>query len=191
MFFMDSTIVLAWIRSASWSFKPFVSSRVREIQSNSDPIQWRHIPGEFNVADDVSRGDTCAGFKQEMVQWTRVSPTTRLRMASGKSSSKFKRRGDGISPREDCWYSDHSQQWRNNSPPEIFQLEKADQSNCTYPKTGLEDLSKTQWRTTAIWSSYPQWITRGWSSMACRGTEEPTQTNAEERIWHSQPFHRQ
>ena len=56
MFFTDSTIVLAWIRSTSGSFKPFVSSRVGEIQSNSNPIQWRHIPGEFNVADDVSRG---------------------------------------------------------------------------------------------------------------------------------------
>ena len=56
MFFTDSTIVLAWIRSTSGSFKPFVSSRVGEIQSNSNPIQWRHIPGEFNAADDVSRG---------------------------------------------------------------------------------------------------------------------------------------
>ena len=56
MFFMDNTIVLAWIRSTSGSFKSFVSSRVGEIQSTSEPIQWRHIPGEFSVADDVSRG---------------------------------------------------------------------------------------------------------------------------------------
>lgn len=55
-FFTDSTITLAWIQSLSRSFKPFVSSRVGEIQSNSDPSQWRHIPGEVNVADDVSRG---------------------------------------------------------------------------------------------------------------------------------------
>ena len=44
------------IRSESRAFKPFVSVRVGEIQSNSDPCQWRHIPGEINVADDVSRG---------------------------------------------------------------------------------------------------------------------------------------
>ena len=56
MFFTNSTIVIAWIRNTSGSFKPFVSSRVGEIQSNSNPIQWRQIPGEFNVADDVSRG---------------------------------------------------------------------------------------------------------------------------------------
>ena len=54
--FTDSLITLAWLQSASPSFKPFVSSPVGEIQSNTNPSQWRHIPGEVNVADDVSRG---------------------------------------------------------------------------------------------------------------------------------------
>jgi hypothetical protein len=36
--------------------KPFVSSRVAEIQTNCDPSTWRHIPSEHNVADDLSRG---------------------------------------------------------------------------------------------------------------------------------------
>ena len=53
--FLDSKIVLAWIRSEARRFKPFVSVRVGEIQTNTDPSQWKHIPGE-NVADDVSRG---------------------------------------------------------------------------------------------------------------------------------------
>ncbi|XP_068723496.1 uncharacterized protein [Montipora capricornis] len=56
VFFSDSNIVLSWIRSQARGFKPFVSARVAEIQSNSDPSQWRHVPGELNVADDVSRG---------------------------------------------------------------------------------------------------------------------------------------
>ena len=56
VFFSDSNIVLSWIRSQAREFKPFVSARVAEIQSNSDPSQWRHVPGELNVADDVSRG---------------------------------------------------------------------------------------------------------------------------------------
>lgn len=56
IFFTDSTIVYSWIRSQARGFKPFVSVRIGEIQSISDPCQWRHIPGEFNVADDVSRG---------------------------------------------------------------------------------------------------------------------------------------
>ena len=54
--FLDSEIVLAWIRSEARKFKPFVSVRVGEIQNNTDPSQWKHIPGELNVADDVSRG---------------------------------------------------------------------------------------------------------------------------------------
>jgi hypothetical protein len=37
------------------NYKPFVSSRVGEIQSNSSPAEWRHINGDLNVAD-VSRG---------------------------------------------------------------------------------------------------------------------------------------
>lgn len=56
VFFTDSAIVLSWIRSCSRNFKPFVSARVGEIQSQSEPCQWRHIPGETNVADDLSRG---------------------------------------------------------------------------------------------------------------------------------------
>ena len=56
IYFTDSQIVLAWIRSHARNYKPFVSSRVGEIQSNSDPAEWRHINGDLNVADDVSRG---------------------------------------------------------------------------------------------------------------------------------------
>ena len=47
VFFLDSKIVLAWICSETRRFKPFVSARVGEIQDNSDPAQWRHVPGEL------------------------------------------------------------------------------------------------------------------------------------------------
>ena len=56
IFFLDSQILLAWIRGEGRKFKLFVSIRVSEIQSNSDPAAWRYLPGECNVADDVSRG---------------------------------------------------------------------------------------------------------------------------------------
>ncbi|XP_033643441.1 uncharacterized protein LOC117303376 [Asterias rubens] len=56
VFMTDSMIALSWIRSQARGFKPFVSNRVSEIQSQTDPSQWRHVPGELNVADDVSRG---------------------------------------------------------------------------------------------------------------------------------------
>ena len=54
--FTDSSITLAWLQSPSCSFKPFLSSRVGEIQTNTDLSQWRHIPDEVKVADDVSKG---------------------------------------------------------------------------------------------------------------------------------------
>ena len=54
--FLDSKMVLARICSETRRFKPFVSARVVQMQDNSDPPQWRHVPDEQNVADDVSRG---------------------------------------------------------------------------------------------------------------------------------------
>jgi len=56
IFFTDSEIVLSWIRNQARAFKPFVSVRIGEIQDNSDLSQWNHVPGECNVADDLSRG---------------------------------------------------------------------------------------------------------------------------------------
>jgi hypothetical protein len=40
------------------SYKPFVSCRVSEIQSNSNPADWYHCPTAENVADDLTRGIT-------------------------------------------------------------------------------------------------------------------------------------
>ena len=54
----DSAIVLAWIRGKVRRFKPFVSSRVGKIQSQTDQAQLKHIPSRHNMADDVSRGIT-------------------------------------------------------------------------------------------------------------------------------------
>ena len=56
VFFTDSMITLQWIKSSARVYKPFVSSRVGEIQTLTDPSTWKHIPGETNVADKVSRG---------------------------------------------------------------------------------------------------------------------------------------
>ncbi|XP_070546942.1 uncharacterized protein [Ptychodera flava] len=66
IFLTDSIIVFAWIQKPERRFKPFVSNRVGEIQSTKDPSHWRHIPGEFNVADDVSRG---ISVKQLTERW--------------------------------------------------------------------------------------------------------------------------
>ena len=41
--FTDSAIVLARVRGKIRRYKPFVSSRIGEIQSQTDPAQWKHI----------------------------------------------------------------------------------------------------------------------------------------------------
>ncbi len=48
-FFTDSAIVLAWIQNLSRNFKAFVSARVSEIQSDTNPSQWNHISSEMNT----------------------------------------------------------------------------------------------------------------------------------------------
>ena len=55
-FWTDSMHVLQYINNEERRFKVFVSNRVAEIQQNSDVEQWRHIPGQDNRADDITRG---------------------------------------------------------------------------------------------------------------------------------------
>lgn len=80
-FFSDSSNTLAWIQSDSHSFKPFVSAGVGDIQNNWDPSQWKHIPGEENVADDVSRGL----LVKQLDKRPRISETARGTMAGPNS----------------------------------------------------------------------------------------------------------
>ncbi|XP_033109616.1 uncharacterized protein LOC117110895 [Anneissia japonica] len=65
IFLSDSIIALSWIRGQSRLYKPFVANRVSEIQGNTDPSDWKHIPGEFNIADKVSRGVSVSDLKGE------------------------------------------------------------------------------------------------------------------------------
>ena len=52
----DSLVTLAWIQGQTRSYKPFVPSRVGEIQSNSKPSDWSHCPTDVNVVDDITKG---------------------------------------------------------------------------------------------------------------------------------------
>ena len=56
VFWCDSTNVLWWIRGHSRVFKPFVANRIGEIQSVTNPDQWRYVPTELNPADYLTRG---------------------------------------------------------------------------------------------------------------------------------------
>ncbi|XP_066153278.1 uncharacterized protein [Euwallacea fornicatus] len=55
-FWSDSTIALAWIRSSSSEWKPFVSNRVAEIQDITDLASWGYVNTSDNPADILSRG---------------------------------------------------------------------------------------------------------------------------------------
>ena len=52
----DATVALGWIRSDPNRWKTFVCNRVTEIQTFTNPTQWRHCPGRENPADYLSRG---------------------------------------------------------------------------------------------------------------------------------------
>ena len=52
----DSTVVLGYINNEARRFHTYVGNRVQYIRDRSDPKQWRYVPGEFNPADEASRG---------------------------------------------------------------------------------------------------------------------------------------
>ena len=56
----DSQNVLWWIHGHSRDFKLFVANRVGEIQTSTNPEQWRYLPTSLNPADILSRGMTAA-----------------------------------------------------------------------------------------------------------------------------------
>ena len=56
VFWSDSTNVLWWIKGHSRVYKPFVANRISEIQSCTDPSQWRYVPTKLNPADYLTRG---------------------------------------------------------------------------------------------------------------------------------------
>jgi hypothetical protein len=63
----DSRVALAWIQGQTRNYKPFVSSRVAEIQNNSEPADWSHCPTDVNVADDITKGISVEGIN---VRWS-------------------------------------------------------------------------------------------------------------------------
>lgn len=58
----DSATALAWIRSDSRRFHPFVAFRVGEILNTSNVDEWFHVPSKLNVADDATKWGSGPSF---------------------------------------------------------------------------------------------------------------------------------
>ena len=69
VFWTDSMNVLYWIKRPAKYFKPFVSNRVGEIQSDTDPGQWRHCPTLQNPADIPTRGSSVKNLISNNMWW--------------------------------------------------------------------------------------------------------------------------
>ena len=94
----DSRVALAWIQGQTRSYKPFVSSRVAEIQSNTDPSEWSHCPTYCNVADDITKGIPVEEINArwlsgpELLQLTEEQWPTQRGTANMKEVNKERRR---------------------------------------------------------------------------------------------------
>ncbi|XP_050314830.1 uncharacterized protein LOC126749190 [Anthonomus grandis grandis] len=56
VYWSDSSIVLAWIKTSANLLKTFVGTRIAIIQNLTNDQDWRHVPTQENPADHLSRG---------------------------------------------------------------------------------------------------------------------------------------
>ena len=107
LFWSDSVDVLYWIRGCSRKFKPFVANRVGEIQSLTDPEQWRHVPTKQNPADLLTRGLSVSTLIDEESWWK--GPAFLMQEETGWPEKKI-----GIKKEADIevrkQYQEHSQE---------------------------------------------------------------------------------
>ena len=54
-FWTDSSTVRNWVRAVSSHYQVYVSHRIGEIQTLTEPQEWRFIPGRLNPADAATR----------------------------------------------------------------------------------------------------------------------------------------
>lgn len=53
---VDSCVVLGWIKEQPLSWKEFIANRVALMQILVPNAYWHHVPGSDNTADSASRG---------------------------------------------------------------------------------------------------------------------------------------
>jgi hypothetical protein len=65
----DTTVALGWIHTTPNRLKAFVCNRLTEIQTYTNPTQWRHCPGWDNPADHLSRGPLGDQIQSLKIWW--------------------------------------------------------------------------------------------------------------------------
>lgn len=68
-YFTDSMIVLAWLARPPSKWTPYVATRVKAIQSLTNPTEWNHVKSEDNPADLASRGALPNKFLNNLLWW--------------------------------------------------------------------------------------------------------------------------
>ena len=68
-FWSDSSIVLSYIYSDDGRFQRYVANRIAFIRNHTDANKWRHVPGNLNPCDILSRGITSAESFRENSSW--------------------------------------------------------------------------------------------------------------------------
>lgn len=53
---LDSRVALRWVLSSPHLWKDFIAARTTKIQAQTPNCEWRHVPGDINPADIISRG---------------------------------------------------------------------------------------------------------------------------------------
>lgn len=66
-FWSDSTITLNWINTQPNELKTFVSNRVSEIRTLTNPAHWYHVSTKDNPADYLSRGQSATEFLKNKI----------------------------------------------------------------------------------------------------------------------------
>lgn len=68
-YWTDSMITCHWINSKPGSLTPYIANRVTAIQEVSTAQQWRHVPGQENPADLLTRGATVQDIQHNALWW--------------------------------------------------------------------------------------------------------------------------
>jgi hypothetical protein len=67
--YIDSQVVLYWIKGEDKEWKPFVYNRVKEIRELVSSCHWKHCAGQRNPADIASRGATVNELVRSELWW--------------------------------------------------------------------------------------------------------------------------